>query len=112
MPQKQSTTEQTDQAIDTVDAVLLEERTIGDALVSLNIEATADASYAIDVSAKEEPDGDADWFLDEETYDKADVADPQDIRDTFYCADRHLRVRVTDAAAAGETADVTIQEAH
>lgn len=82
----------------------------GDRLVSINIEATADASYAIDVSAEPEPDADG-WFEGEVVYDQADEPDPQDIRDVFELGDRTLRVRVTDPAAAGETADVTIQVA-
>ncbi|WP_042662556.1 hypothetical protein [Haloferax sp. ATB1] len=114
MAQTQSTTRRTDKPIETADAVLLAMKTPGDALVSLNIEATADASYALDVHHNNDtssPPTDG-WFEDEAVYDKADVDDPQDIRDTFYAADAWLRVRVTTPAAAGETADVTIQEAH
>ncbi|NLV11883.1 hypothetical protein [Haloarcula argentinensis] len=108
MVQKQSTTRESDADISTTGVVLTAE-TPGDALVSLNIDATADASYALDVS----PTGDAsDWFDGEETYNQADVDDPQDIRDTFIAGDAYVRIRVTDAAAAGETADITIQQAH
>lgn len=35
--------------------------------------------------------------------------DTTDVRDTFDLTDRYLRVRVTSAAGAGETADVTVQ---
>ncbi|ELZ84400.1 hypothetical protein C453_12676 [Haloferax elongans ATCC BAA-1513] len=114
MPRKQSTARRTDEPIETADAVLLATNTPGDALVSLNIEATADASYAVDVhhdvGSRTTPT--TGWFEDEIVYDQADVDDPQDIRDTFYVGDAWLRVRVTDPAGAGETADVTIQEAH
>lgn len=82
----------------------------GDRLVSINIEATADASYALDVAALKRP-SEADWIEDEVVYDQADEADPQDIRDVFELGDRKLRVRVTDPAAADQTADVTIQVA-
>ncbi|MDS0258568.1 hypothetical protein NDI56_03975 [Haloarcula sp. S1CR25-12] len=82
----------------------------GDRLVSINIEASADASYAVDVAAGKSP-GTDDWFEGEVVYDQADVDDAQDIRDAFILGDRYLRIRVTDAAGAGETADVTIQGA-
>lgn len=88
--------------------VIAEAHIKGDALVSLNIEATAAASYAVDVSATGD---DGDWFEAEEEYDQAEVEDATDIRDSFRFGHRHLRVRVTDPAADGETADVTIQEA-
>jgi len=100
----------TGEAIDTADAVIARAEVPGDRLVSLNIEATADASYAVDVAAVEDPDA-ADWFEGEVTYDQADEADPQDIRDTFILGDRWIRVRVTTGAAGGETADVTLQGA-
>lgn len=110
--QQQGSYTETDASIDTVGEVIAQAEIPGDRLVSLNIEAGADASYALDVSGKREPtDADADWFLDETTFDKADVDDPQDIRDGFRMGDRHIRVRVTEAAAQGETADVTIQVA-
>lgn len=85
---------------------LITHRADGDVLISLNIEATAAASYAVDVG----PDGDT-WFEAEATYDQADVDDATDIRDAFELGDRHLRLRVTDAAADGETATITLQEA-
>jgi len=81
-----------------------------DHVISVNIEATADASYALDVAAAADP-GSGDWFEGEVVYDQADVADAQDIRDAFVLGDRFLRVRVTTAAANGETATVTIQGA-
>jgi len=81
-----------------------------DRLVSVNIEATADVSYALDVAAPQQPESD-DWFENEVTYNKADEVDPQDIRDTFILGDRYLRVRCTDPAANGDTADITIQVA-
>jgi exosome complex RNA-binding protein Csl4 len=81
-----------------------------DHVVSVNIEATADASYAIDVAAVDDPGAD-DWFEGEVTYDQADESDPQDIRDTFVLGDRWMRIRVTTAAGAGETATVTLQGA-
>jgi hypothetical protein len=115
MVEKQSTTEKTGVAIDTNDAILAEVYTPGDPIVSLNIEATADASYALDVAPEVDdsnPPENDDYFEGEETYDQADEPDPQDVRDTFIAGDGWLRIRVTDAAAAGETADVTIQQAH
>ena len=111
MVQKQSTERATDVAIDTVDAVLLEVATPGDPLVSLNIEATAEASYAVDVTHVEDDPAQADWFEGEETYDAANL-DTTDLRDGFQVGDARMRVRVTSAAANGETADVTIQKAH
>ncbi|EMA19012.1 hypothetical protein [Haloarcula argentinensis] len=108
MVQKQSKTRASGADISTTGVVLRAE-TPGDALVSLNIDATADASYALDVSPTGDPQ---DWFEAEETYAAADVDDLQDIRDTFVAGDAYIRVRVTSAAAAGETADITIQQAH
>lgn len=96
--------------ISTADEVIAQAEIPGDRLVSINIESTADASYAIDVAASYVSET-ANWFEDEVTYDKADEDDPQDIRDVFELGDRHMRIRVTDAAADGETADVTIQVA-
>lgn len=98
--------------ISTADEVIAQAEIPSDRLVSINIEATADASYAIDVAAPYDLDGAADpWILDEVVYDQAEEPDPQDIRDVFRLGDRHLRVRVTDPAANGETAGVTIQVA-
>jgi len=99
MPREQETTTVEAQPIDQTGTILSAE-TYGDVLVSLNIEATASTDFAIDVSA----DGDT-WFENEETYTGSSIAD------TFVVGDRHLRVRVTAAAANGETADVTLQEA-
>jgi hypothetical protein len=108
MVQKQSTTRETDVDISST-GEKIRAKTTGDARVSLNIEATADASYALDVS----PTGDnGDWFEDEETYDQSEVDDPQDIRDAFIAGDAYIRVRVTSAGGNGETADFTIQQAH
>jgi len=106
MVRKQSSIERTDQDISTT-GVIAETTTTGDPIVSLNIEATAAASYAIDVSA----DGET-WFEGEVVYDQADVDDATDIRDTFQVGDARMRVRVTTAASSGETATVTIQQAH
>ena len=85
----------------------------GDRLVSINIEATGDASYAVDVAAGTPGDvGTPDsWFEGEVEYLQSEVSDPRDIRDAFRLGDRHLRVRVTDSAAGGATATVTIQGA-
>jgi len=71
-------------------------------LLGLRIEANGDASYAIDVSA----DSDR-WFDNEVTYDKADQ-DTTSVSDAFDVASRYLRVRVTEAAAGGSTADIYI----
>ena len=68
-------------------------------LISINIEGTEEAAYALDVS----PDGET-WFADEVEYELG-----QDIRDVFEMTDRHVRIRVTTAASADETADITIQ---
>lgn len=101
-----------DADISTADEVIAQAEIPSERLVSINIEATADASYAIDVAAPYDLTAATDpWFPDEIVYDKADKDDPQDIRDVFYLGDRHLRVRVTDPAGAGETADVTLQVA-
>jgi hypothetical protein len=101
-----------DADISTADEVIAQAEIPSDRLVSINIEATSDASYAIDVAAPYDLNGATDpWILDEAVYDQADEDDPQDIRDVFRLGDRHLRVRVTDPAANGETADVTIQVA-
>ncbi|MFA1612061.1 hypothetical protein [Halobellus rubicundus] len=116
MVQKQSTTDRTDQPIDTDGEIIAKAYTPGNPIVSLNIEATADASYALDVAPEVDdsnpPTDESAWFDAEETYDQADEPDPQDIRDTFIAGDGWLRIRVTDPAADGETADVTIQQAH
>ena len=115
MVQKQSTTERTDQPIDTDNETIIEVHTPGNPIVSLNIEATAAASYALDVAPgadQTDPPADADYFDAEETYDQAEMADATDIRDTFVAGDGWLRIRVTEPAAADETADVTIQQAH
>ena len=79
---------------------VFEQAVLGDALVSVNIEGDATADYALDVS----PDGD-NWIENEETYSGTDI------RDTFRFGDRHLRIRVTSAAGAGDEATITIQEA-
>lgn len=107
MSQRQDETIEEGQDISAA-GVIAEAHIKGDVLVTLNIEATAAASYALDVSATGE---DGDWFEEEETYDQADVDDATDIRDDFRFGHRHLRVRVTEPAADGETADVTISEA-
>jgi len=67
-------------------------------LVSVNIVAEETADYALDVS----PDGET-WFDAEATYSGIDI------RDVFDLTDRFLRVRVTTAASAGATADITVQ---
>jgi len=67
-------------------------------LVSLNIDGTESATYALDVS----PDGDT-YFNAEETYTGSDI------RDVFEITDRYVRVRVTSAGPGGSTADITIQ---
>lgn len=106
----QDTLIEPDQPIDTADEVIAKAEIPGDQVVSLNIEATAAASYAIDVAAVTNP-GSGDWFKNEVAYDAADEPDPQDIRDVFELGDRWLRLRVTDPASNGETADVTFQGA-
>jgi len=107
MPRVQRETIEEEQDI-SAEGVIAEAHIKGDVLVSLNIEGTAAASYAVDVSASGE---DGDWFQDDRTYNQADVDDATDIRDDFRFGHRHLRVRVTEPAAAGNTADVTISEA-
>ena len=72
-------------------------------LVSVNIDATAEADYALDVS----PDGDT-YFNAEAEYLSSNM-DTTDVRDTFDVTDRYLRLRVTSAAGAGETATVVVQ---
>lgn len=70
-------------------------------VVSLNLEAAATASYAVDVGVR---DGDGvRWFEGEATY-----ADTDAISDAWEQADRYLRVRVTSAAAADETATIAV----
>lgn len=105
MPSIQRTTRREEKDISTP-SVLAQVQTTRRPLVSINIEATGVASYAVDVSH----DGE-DWFEAEVVYDQDEIADPTDIRDTFEIADAYLRVRVTEPASNGETADVTIQEA-
>jgi hypothetical protein len=72
-------------------------------LVSVNIDATAEADYALDVS----PDGDI-YFNAEAEYLSSNM-DTTDVRDTFDVTDRYLRLRVTGAASAGATATITVQ---
>jgi len=67
-------------------------------LVSLNIVGDSTADYALDVS----PDGET-WFADEATYSGTDI------RDVFDLTDRFVRFRVTAAAGAGDTANITVQ---
>jgi len=67
-------------------------------LVSINIKGDATADYALDVS----PDNDT-YFDAEETYSGTDI------RDAFELTDRYLKIRVTSAAGANDTADVTVQ---
>lgn len=67
-------------------------------LISINIEGDATADYALDVS----PDNDT-YFDAEETYSGTDI------RDAFEITDRYVRIRVTSAAGANDTATVTIQ---
>lgn len=74
---------------------------IGDVHVSLDIEGTADAEYAVDVS----PDA-TNWTEGLYAYGPG-----TSIRDDFSVPDKYLRVRVTTAAADGDTADVTLQGA-
>jgi len=72
-------------------------------LVSLNIDATAEADYRLDVS----PDGDT-YFEAEREYLAADE-DTTDVRDVFELTDRYVRLVVTSATAGGETADIVVQ---
>ena len=67
-------------------------------LVSLNIVGSESASYELDVSPDKET-----WFESEASYEGDDV------RDTFELTDRYVRVRVSTAASAGSTADITVQ---
>lgn len=100
MAQRQDETVRTDEPIDTT-GVIVEAEIPGDALVSLNVEGTVATDYQLDVSA----DGET-WFEAEATYTGTDS-----VSDVFELGDRYLRLRVTSAAATGETADVTVQEA-
>lgn len=70
--------------------------------VGLQIEATAEADYAVDVG----PDGTT-WFENVETYEAANE-DTTRIDDGWTQPEEWLRVRVSAAAAAGETADVYV----
>jgi len=72
-------------------------------LVSVNIDATAEADYALDVS----PDGDI-YFNAEAEYLSSNM-DTTDVRDTFEVTDRYLRLRVTGAASADATATIAVQ---
>jgi hypothetical protein len=100
MTRNQFATIEEDEPIDSQGTVIVERGIPGDTIVSLNIVGSAVADYALDVSA----DGQT-WFGAEE------VDSGTDIRDTFRLGDEYLRVRVTSAAANGETADVYVQEA-
>jgi len=94
---KHLTREFEDVAIDSTGEIV--ETSIRESLtVSVNIVGDSTADYALDVSA----DGDT-WFENEETYSGADI------RDTFDITDRHMRIRVTNTASNGDTADITIQ---
>jgi len=99
MTRQQVTTVETDVPIDSTGEKMRRE-VPGDTLVALNIEGADPADYAVDTSA----DGET-WFADKETYSiTASVAGQ------FRVAAVYIRVRVTAAASAGETADITIQE--
>jgi len=70
-------------------------------LVGIQINGDADASYAVDVSE----DGD-NWYEEVATY-----ATTQSVSDSLDRAERFVRVRVTTAAGAGDTADILISAA-
>lgn len=100
MTRQQVATVETDVPIDSTGEKMRRE-VPGDTLVALNIEATEEASYALDISA----DGEL-WFTDERTYSLTASVSGQ-----FRVAAAYIRVRVTTASSAGQTANITIQEA-
>lgn len=109
MTREQSSREKADIDISST-GTIFKISTPGKALISLNITATAEADYALDVGYAS-TDGSKVWFEAEETY-KASNIDTTDIRDSFVAGDGQLRIRVTSPAASGETADLVIQQAH
>jgi hypothetical protein len=72
-------------------------------LVSVNIDATAEADYALDVSPNK------DIYFNAEAEYLSSTMDTTDVRDTFDVTDRYLRIRVTSAATAGATATIAVQ---
>lgn len=68
--------------------------------VGLQLTATAEADYAFDVS----PDGSA-WFPAVTTYEAANM-DTTRIDDGWTLPEAWVRLRVTAAAASGNTADI------
>lgn len=77
----------------------------GGQLADVELEADEPASYAIEVGT---PEGDGDgihWF---ETEPAAEFDDVEALSDTFFTPKTWLRVVVTDAAPAGETATISI----
>jgi len=73
----------------------------GDALVSVDIDATAATDFEIDRSTTGD---ETDRLGVEATYTNTDS-----VADVFRFGDRYLHVRVAAAAAAGQTADLTVQ---
>ena len=100
MAQRQREYERTDEPIDTTGDLLVVEIP-GDALVSVDIDATAAADFELDRSTTGE---ETDRLGVAESYSSTDT-----VADAFHLGDRYLHVRVASAAAAGETADVTVQ---
>lgn len=84
-------------------------RVEGPADIGLQIDATAQADYAIDVGVRQD-DGSIRWFTGEIEYLQADM-DTTTISDAWVHVAEYLRLRVTAAAATGETADIYLAEA-
>lgn len=70
-------------------------------VVSLNIDGTTAADYAVDIGVRD-GDGGTKWYTDEETYSASAISD------AWKQSDRFLRLRVTSAAGAGDTADIAV----
>ena len=100
MAQRQDEFERTDVPIDATGDILVVEIP-GDTVVGVDIDATAQAGFELDRSATGD---EADRLGAGATYPNT-IA----VSDTFRLSDRYLHVRVGTAAAAGETADITVQ---
>jgi len=100
MAQRQEEFERADVPIDAVGDILVVEIP-GDTVVGVDIDATAQAGFELDRSTTGEA---ADRLGVGATYPNA-----TSVSDTFRLSDRHLHVRVATAAAAGATADITVQ---
>jgi len=101
MAQRQDEFERTAPIDQTGDVLVVE--VPGDTLASVDIDATAAATFEVDRSVTGE---ETDRLGVEATYTDTDSVD-----DIFRLGDGYIHVRVATAAADGETADIIIQVA-